>query len=206
MSTHPAATPILPRPRARTRGARVVALLTGLGLSLVAAAAAADGPGVADTSRADEVATASSTSIAAELVRARDALAATGLRSDQIQRWLGEARRARDGQRAQCLHRVLSQAHAAERDLDATLGAAEQAASDPGSFELHRERLRVVGLRSEALLGEASTCGRAPPRRASVPTSYEVRMKAPPLPGDPGDRVWRMVRRVASSDPVPHTQ
>ncbi|MBI4956608.1 MAG: hypothetical protein HY908_31615 [Myxococcales bacterium] len=137
--------------------------------------------------------------------RARRDLAVMALDSDHVQGGLGEARRTGDPKRAACLHEMLSQTHATERDMLHTLGAAELAlrAGGPDAAEPFRERLRTLVERSRALLLEARLCGKEVSRRAPAPTEYRVRAKSPPLPGDPGDKTWRMVRHESQWVPPP---
>lgn len=115
--------------------------------------------------------------------RAADAVYQTGMRSDHIRRQLMRARGSKDGKRARCLDDKLSQAHAVER-LTAREQSAIMAALLGGRLsaaEARSARVEAYETRSKLILQQAHACSGVS-KRVRMPTTYRVRMIAPPLP------------------------
>ncbi len=117
------------------------------------------------------------------LREAADTMHHMGMRSDHIRRQLMKARGSHDDKRARCLDDKLSQAHALERmaadehaRLRAALSGGHQAAADARSA-----RLAAYADASRRVLQEARACSGVS-KRVRMPTTYRVRMIAPPLP------------------------
>jgi hypothetical protein len=95
------------------------------------------------------------------------------VRSDRVQRWLRDARRAQYGNQTACLDDHLSQLHAAERDSMESIKAARAADSREDDVMVRRElsRLMVLEERSRVLVHTARSCGRPkpPPTPVALP-------------------------------------
>lgn len=142
---------------------------------VLASDAAASSPG-AKTSQSAPTPTAAE--------RADRALGTVEVRAIQVQRWLREARSHENAPRIRCLDRLLSQAHAVERQArveERRVGrAAERGAREVVGRGL--ARLELFEKRSRFVVEEAYWCGKKRSRRVKVPTGYRVRVIKPKLP------------------------
>lgn len=116
--------------------------------------------------------------------RADRALGTIEVRSIRVQRWLREARSHQDAARTRCLDRLLSQAHAVERQARVETKRVSHAAEHGVEAAVGRglKRLELFEERSRVIADEAYWCGKKRSRRPKVPTGYRVRVIKPKLP------------------------
>jgi cell division septum initiation protein DivIVA len=119
-----------------------------------------------------------STHVAAKQKAAEIAGQAT-LRSDRIHNWLREARAERRLIRARCVDRLLSQAHAVERQAHLEERATRRSRAH---VAMHLSRLVRMEERSRRIAEEAYWCGKKRSQRTRMPTTYQVRVDKPRLP------------------------
>lgn len=116
--------------------------------------------------------------------RADHAVGTIEVRSIRVQQWLREARAHQNAPRTRCLDRLLSQAHAVERQArveERRVGFAEKRGAKE-VVGLGLMRLSLLDERSRLVADEAYWCGKKRSRRPKVPTGYRVRVIKPKLP------------------------
>jgi hypothetical protein len=138
---------------------------------------------LASTPRGDETSTRATTRNFEDHSAVKRSRAFTmwmAVRSDQVQRWLWEARFKRDAKRMRCLSAKLSQLHAIER-LGRTSERAIEAAVRVDALTGHH-MVRLVHLHdaSRLQLDRALKCGKTISKRVRMRTTSRVRVTRRP--------------------------
>ena len=135
-----------------------------------------------------------------DLLRAEWLLVHVALRSDRIHKWLRRARQRSAFRRARCIDRILTQAHAVERQGQEARRQAQRAAKRGQRHEFAQPmaRLWVCSQRSRALIRIAHACSANGGRPKHHPSTYRLRIIKPPSHTARGAGTARSVVRRAN--------